>query len=104
HGRRGTARKVGKDAQYEFAGKTGTAQVSSIKQNEEAKDCADIPEKLRDHALFIAFAPFKKPEIAVAVIAEHGCGGSSVAAPIARRVLDKYFKIEPPPAEEEDKR
>lgn len=87
----GTARRIGVGAPYLIAGKTGTAQVFGIKQDEkyEAKDLA---YKLRDHALFVAFAPADDPQIAVAVIAEHGGGGSSVAAPIARKVMDAYFQ------------
>ncbi len=90
-GTKGTARKVGLDATYEFAGKTGTAQVFGVKQDEEAKDNEELAFELRDHALFIAFAPIEDPKIAVAVIVEHGGGGSSVAAPVARIVLDKYM-------------
>ncbi len=90
-GKKGTARKIGLDAAYEFAGKTGTAQVFGVKQDEEAKDNEELAFELRDHALFIAFAPIDDPKIAVAVIVEHGGGGSSVAAPVARIVLDKYL-------------
>lgn len=90
-GKKGTARKIGLDAPYQFAGKTGTAQVFGVKQDEEAKDNEELAFELRDHALFIAFAPVDKPKIAVAVIVEHGGGGSSVAAPVARIVLDKYL-------------
>ncbi len=90
-GKKGTARKIGLDAAYEFAGKTGTAQVFGVKQDEEAKDNEELAFELRDHALFIAFAPIEDPKIAVAVIVEHGGGGSSVAAPVARVVLDKYL-------------
>ena len=91
-GRHGTARKVGSDAPYEFAGKTGTAQVFGLKQ-EEKYDAAKLEEKLRDHSLFIAFAPLDKPKIAVAVIVENGGSGSAVAAPIARTILDAYLKM-----------
>ena len=91
HGKRGTARKIGKDAPFTFAGKTGTAQVFGVKQDEEAKKTEELAFELRDHALFIAFAPIDKPKIAVAVIVEHGGGGSSVAAPVARIVLDQYL-------------
>ncbi len=90
HGARGTARGISYGMEYEAAGKTGTAQVFGIKQDEEyVKE--DIAKKLRDHALFIAFAPVKKPQIAVAVIVENGGSGSSAAAPIARRVMDHYL-------------
>jgi len=94
HGPRGTARRSGRDAEYRFAGKTGTAQVIGIAQGERYDEDA-IAEKFRDHALFIAFAPVDNPQIAVAVIAENGGGGSRTAAPIARKVLD-YHLIGPP--------
>jgi len=90
HGRHGTARKVGEGSEYEFAGKTGTAQVFGLKQ-EEKYDAEKLAEKLRDHSLFIAFAPVAAPKIAVAVIVEHGGSGSAVAAPIARTILDTYL-------------
>ena len=89
-GKRGTARKVGKDAKYQFAGKTGTAQVFGLKE-EEKYDAEKLAEKLRDHSLFIAFAPLDKPRIALAVVVEHGGSGSAVAAPIARIILDQYL-------------
>ena len=84
HGKRGTARKVGLDSEFEIAGKTGTAQVFGLKQ-EEKYDAEKLEEKLRDHSLFIAFAPVEDPQIAVAVVVENGGSGSAVAAPIARR-------------------
>ena len=90
HSARGTARRIGKDSPYRIAGKTGTAQVFGLKQ-EEKYDASAIPEKLRDHALFIGFAPVEAPRIAVAVIVENGGGGGSVAAPIARIILDAYL-------------
>jgi penicillin-binding protein 2 len=100
----GTAAWAGLNAKYAFAGKTGTAQVFSLKgqsYNEE-----QVHERLRDHALFIAFAPADDPKIAVAVLVENGGHGSSTAAPIARKVIDYYLLgIEPqpvkPPAEPE---
>ncbi len=89
-GPRGTARAVGTGAPYEMAGKSGTAQVISIAQDEEYNE-EELAERLRDHALFIAFAPLDKPRIAVAVIVENGSSGSGVAAPIARAVMDQYL-------------
>ncbi len=91
HGERGTARGSGAGTEYQFAGKTGTAQVIAIGQDEEY-DEDEIPEEFQDHALFIAFAPVESPEIALAVIVENGGGGSKTAAPIARELLDHYFR------------
>jgi penicillin-binding protein 2 len=90
HSARGTARGIGKDSPYTIAGKTGTAQVFGLKQ-EEKYDAETIAEKLRDHALFIAFAPVDEPKIAVAIIVENGGSGGSVAAPIARTIMDAYL-------------
>ena len=90
HGRHGTARKIGVGSSYEIAGKTGTAQVFGLKK-EEKYDAEKLVRELHDHSLFIAFAPVKKPRIAVAVIVEHGGSGSAVAAPIARTILDQYL-------------
>jgi penicillin-binding protein 2 len=90
HGIRGTARRTGLNASYRFAGKTGTAQVIGIAQDEEYnKD--EVPDEFRDHALFIAFAPVNAPKIAVAIIVENGGAGSRTAAPIARRLFDYYL-------------
>ena len=89
-GPRGTARAVGTGAPYTMAGKSGTAQVFSIAQEEEY-DEEEIAERLRDHALFISFAPVEDPQIAVAVIIENGSSGSRVAAPIARAIMDQYL-------------
>jgi penicillin-binding protein 2 len=87
----GTAARIG-GAKYAIAGKTGTAQVHAKKlgiMGEE--DESDVVKTLRDHALFIAFAPAKDPRIAVAVLVEHGGGGGAVAAPVARQVMDAYL-------------
>jgi len=89
-GARGTARAVGTGAPYRMAGKSGTAQVFSIGQDEEYNE-DEIDERLRDHALFIAFAPFDDPTIAVAVVVENGSSGSRVAAPIARALMDHHL-------------
>jgi penicillin-binding protein 2 len=90
HGLRGTAHRISRDMEYTAAGKTGTAQVFEIAQDEEY-DEETVAEKLRDHALFISYAPADSPQIAVAVIVENGGHGSSVAAPIARRIMDAYL-------------
>jgi penicillin-binding protein 2 len=87
---RGTAWATGRNAPYQMAGKSGTAQVFSLSQDEEY-DEEEIDERLRDHALFISFAPFDNPRIAVAVIVENGSSGSRVAAPIARAIMDEYL-------------
>jgi penicillin-binding protein 2 len=76
-------------AAYTVAGKTGTAQVYSIAQDEEY-DEETVAESLRDHGLFVAFAPAEDPSVVVAVVVENG-GGSSAAVPVARRILDSYF-------------
>jgi penicillin-binding protein 2 len=94
HGRRGTARHVGKKSRYRFAGKTGTAQVITIKQSERY-NAKKLAKKYHDHALFVAFAPLKKPRIAVSVVVENGGGGSKTAAPIAKKVMDYYLLRNP---------
>jgi penicillin-binding protein 2 len=90
-GRRGTARATGAGAPFTMAGKTGTAQVFSVAQDEEY-DAEQVAERMRDHALFVAFAPLEDPQIAVAVIVENGEHGSSTAAPIGRQVIDTYLR------------
>jgi penicillin-binding protein 2 len=87
---RGTAWATGGNAPYQMAGKSGTAQVFSLSQDDEYNE-EDIEERLRDHALFISFAPLENPRIAVAVIVENGSSGSRVAAPIARAIMDEYL-------------
>ena len=74
-------------AQYVSAGKTGTAQVFTVKQNEKY-NAATVDERMRDHALFIAFAPADEPKVALAMVVENSGFGAQNAAPIARRVLD----------------
>lgn len=87
----GTAFQIGRRAPYRIAAKTGTAQVVGLRQDGKAPTQESLPEHLRDHALFIAFAPADDPRIAVAVMAEHGGHGSSAAGPIARQVMDQYL-------------
>jgi penicillin-binding protein 2 len=89
---RGTARAAGLGASYEMAGKSGTVQVFSVGQ-EETYEEEEIEEHLRDHALFISFAPIDEPKIAVAVIVENGSSGSRTAAPIARAIMDRYLGV-----------
>jgi penicillin-binding protein 2 len=90
-GSRGTARATGRNAPFTMAGKTGTAQVFTVAQNENYDD-DEVAERMRDHALFIAFAPLENPQIAVAVIVENGEHGSSTAAPIGRQVIETYLR------------
>jgi len=92
-GTHGTARGISRNLNYRIAGKTGTAQVVGIKQNEEY-DSEALEERQRDHALFIAFAPAEAPKIAVAVIVENGESAGLTAAPIARKVMDTFMDIE----------
>lgn len=89
HGKRGTAKALAKDIQYQMAGKTGTAQVIGIAQGAVYRE-EDVAERHRHHGLFIAFAPAEAPTIAVAIIVENG-GGSSAASPIARKVIDTWL-------------
>lgn len=89
-GREGTARHIGVGLKYEMAGKSGTAQVFSLGKNEEY-NAEELRERLRDHALFIAFAPVDDPQIAIAVIVENAGGGSSHAAGLARALADEWL-------------
>jgi penicillin-binding protein 2 len=93
NGLRGTARAVAVDARYRTAGKTGTAQVYQLARDKNI-NAGEVPEHLRDHALFIAFAPVEAPRIAIAVVVEHGGAGSKAAAPVARATLDVWLDQE----------
>jgi penicillin-binding protein 2 len=90
HSPHGTARRIGWGLKYHAGGKTGTAQVFGIEQGEEYVE-EEVAKRLRDHALFVTFAPVENPQIAVAVIVENGGSGGAVAAPIARKVMDAYL-------------
>jgi len=93
-GERGTGARARVEG-VEVAGKTGTTQVVSLDLVKDLEK-EDIPVRYRDHALFAAFAPAEAPEIVVAVLVEHaGAGGGAVAAPIAQRVLARYFEKQP---------
>ena len=99
--RRGTAYRARIiDAKFRLAGKTGTSQVRNITEAERKRGVTknkDLPWERRDHALFVNFAPFDAPEIAVAVVVEHGGGGSTTAAPIARDItLQALYGGDPP--------
>lgn len=90
HGTHGTARGIAPGLPFKIAGKTGTAQVFGIKQDEEYEQ-ESVTERLRDHSLFIAYAPVNKPQIAIAVVVENGGSGSTTAAPMARKLIDEYL-------------
>ena len=92
----GTGARAFAGAQYTSGGKTGTAQVIAIKQNEKYEE-SKVAERLRDHSLFIAFAPVESPRIALAVVVENGGFGARTAAPIARTVLDYFLLGKTPP-------
>ena len=78
---------------YQYAGKTGTAQVKKIteEQRELDLDTQDIPYEDRDHALFIAFAPYESPRYAISILIEHGGSGGKVAAPLAKKLIKKVI-------------
>jgi penicillin-binding protein 2 len=93
------ARGTGKKSRLKniiVSGKTGTAQVVRMKSNEELEKGEIIPVKYRDHAWFVAFAPYENPEIAVVIIVEHGGHGGATAGPIAGKIFKKYFELYPP--------
>ncbi len=92
-GDRGTARRI-RLKNVEIAGKTGTAQVFSIKKGEKI-DTENLEYSLRDHAWFICYAPADNPVIAISVMIEHGEHGSSTAAPIAGALIEQYIKNKP---------
>lgn len=94
-GRTGTARRAFAEASYSSAGKTGTSQVVAIAQDARY-NAEELEKKLRDHALFIAFAPVESPVIAIAVLVENGGSGGSVAAPVARTVMDGFMQTMSP--------
>ncbi|MBD3654136.1 penicillin-binding protein 2 [Kangiella sp.] len=89
-GTKGTARSAFQGAEYIAAGKTGTAQVKSLGEEEEY-DAETLAEKFHDNALFIGYAPYESPQIAIAVVMENAGGGGSNAAPIARKLMDYYL-------------
>lgn len=89
----GTAR-ASRLEEMRYAGKTGTSQVVKLKDDAQRGKLAELFQH-RDHALFIAYAPADDPQLAVAIVVEHGGGGGSVAAPIARAMFANYFGLEP---------
>jgi penicillin-binding protein 2 len=80
------------------AGKTGTAQVIRMAQNFKRGDMNRMPLKFRDHAWFVAYAPFEDPQISIAVLVEHGGFGAAAAAPIAKKVIEKYLGLKTEPS------
>ncbi|MCP4956580.1 penicillin-binding protein 2 [Photobacterium aquimaris] len=94
YGNRGTARKAFYDTPYQAGGKSGSAQVFGLAENQKY-DADELEEHLRDHALFTAFAPFEKPQVVVAMVLENAGGGSSNGGPIARKIFD-HMLIESP--------
>ena len=91
HSPKGTARSI-KNKNYLIAGKSGTSQVYGKKEEDLYLKNIETPKHLRNHALFVAFAPADNPEIAVVVVAEHGASGSRTAAPIAGKVIEKFMQ------------
>ena len=81
-------------SEYVYAGKTGTSQIRTITAEERELELKnkDLPYEKRDHALFTAFAPYKKPRYSISIIIEHGGSGSSAAAPIANKVIKKVLE------------
>ena len=81
------------DPKYQFAGKTGTAQVKRITEKDRQLDLKtfEIRYEERDHALYIAFGPYKNPRYALSILIEHGVSGSSVAAPLAKELSKKII-------------
>ncbi|HCG5965240.1 TPA: penicillin-binding protein 2 [Vibrio parahaemolyticus] len=88
HGTRGTARRSFYNMSYQTAGKSGTAQVFGLGENEEY-NADEIAEHLRDHALFTGFAPFDDPKVIVTLVLENAGGGSSNGGPMARKIFDR---------------
>ena len=86
----GTAHEHGKSDLVEYAGKTGTAQVRALRRDEDANIRGWHPQ--RDHAWFAGYAPAHRPEIAIVVLIEHGGSGGKEAAPVAKEIVEGYFR------------
>ena len=86
----GTASFIGRTSNYSMSAKTGTAQVFGLKKD-EVYDESILPDRLKDHALFIAFAPSENPKLVVSIVVENGGHGGSTAGPIAKKVFDAYI-------------
>ena len=93
--RKGTSYKSRIKGDLKFCGKTGTSQVRRISQRQRELDIKnkDLPWKFRDHSLFTGYGPVSNPEYAISVIIDHGGSGSSKAAPIAKKVMQKVFEL-----------
>ncbi len=87
HGSRGTARRAFQGLKYKSAGKSGTAQVFGLAEGQEY-DADELAEHLRNHALYVGFAPIDHPKLIVSLVLENAGGGSGVAAPVVRRIFD----------------
>ena len=87
----GTAYTAFKSAEYQSGGKTGTVQLKAMAEDEEY-DEKKVEKRFRDNAVYVGYAPFDRPEVAIAVVVENAGHGGSEAAPIARKILDEYFK------------
>jgi len=81
--------------EVKIAGKTGTAQVVRMKVLEAAEESKEVPYEFRDHAWFVAFAPYQEPEVAVALIVEHGGHGGTTAAPMVKKLIEAYNRFYP---------
>jgi penicillin-binding protein 2 len=86
NGNKGTARGS-QIKDFEFAGKTGTAQVVRLQRSKQE----DLPVELRDHGWFVCFAPIEEPQIAMAILVEHGMGGAKSAAPVAKYIFERLY-------------
>ena len=99
NGSQGTARRVvDQNMKFQFGGKSGSVQVKRISLDERESGKLknkDRPWHERDHAMFVAFAPLKSPRYVVSVVVEHGGGGSTMAAPIARDILAEALRLNP---------
>jgi penicillin-binding protein 2 len=102
HGTRGTARNVFKDQPFDSAGKSGSAQVFGLAENEEY-NADELAEHLHDHALFTGFAPIKDPKVIVAVVLENAGGGSSHGAPVVKEIFSQVILGKQPATEEAEK-
>ncbi|VEH65943.1 penicillin-binding protein 2 [Rodentibacter pneumotropicus] len=97
----GTGRKAFAGTNYHVAGKSGTAQVFSLKENQKY-NAAGLKKELHDHAWFTAYAPYENPRMVVAIILENAGGGSSNAAPVVRKIMDYYLNKRLPEIERKE--